>query len=131
MMIKGVGVDIEDLDRFWQMDQHRLDQLAERIMTDSESVAYKTITDAHEQRLYVAKYWSVKEAVAKSFGTGIIDDATFKNIELFNDERGCPRINLLHGLADFQTKVHVSISHDKDKVIAYALCTFKWFDGIS
>lgn len=130
-MIKGIGVDIEDLDRFWQMDQHKIDQLAERIMTDNELAAYKILTDAHSQRLCVAKHWSVKEAVAKSFGTGIIDDVTFKNIELFNDERGCPRINLLHGLADFQTKVHISISHDKDKVIAYALCTFKWFDGVS
>jgi len=130
-MIKGVGVDIEDLDRFWQMDQHRLDQLVERIMTASESTTYKNISDTHEQRLYVAKHWSVKEAVAKSFGTGIIDDATFKNIELFHDERGCPRINLLHGLADFQTKVHISISNDKDKVIAYAMCTAKWFDGVS
>ena len=130
-MIKGIGVDIEDLDRFWQMDQHRIDQLSERIMTESEFTKYKEITDFRDQRLYVAKHWSVKEAVAKSFGTNIIDDATFKNIELFNDERGCPRINLLHGLADFQTKVHISISNDKEKVIAYAPCTFKWFDGVS
>ena len=80
-MIKGIGVDIEDLDRFWQMDQHKIDQLSERIMTESEFTKYKEITDFRDQRLYVAKHWSVKEAVAKSFGTNIIDDATFKNRE--------------------------------------------------
>ena len=130
-MIKGVGVDIEDLDRFWQMDQNKINQLAERIMTDKEFKGYNTMTDFRDQRLYIAKHWSVKEAVAKSFGTGMVDDVTFKNIELFHDDRGCPKINLLHELEDLQTKVYISISHDKDKVVAYAICTAKWFDGVS
>lgn len=119
-MIAGNGVDIVDLKRFRIMDAHRLGRLAKRILTDCEFDDFTT-TSLHKQHLCLAKYWAVKEAVAKAFGTGIRGNTVWKNIQMRKTELGQPKIYLQPALHTPGRFCHISISHDGDYVIAYAV----------
>lgn len=119
-MIRGNGVDIVDLKRFRVMEKHRLDRLANRILTATEYADFLN-TPLLLQHRCLAKYWAVKEAVAKSFGTGIRGNVAWKNIEMRKTHLGQPKIyfqSILNCPGQF---CHVSISHDGDYVIAYAI----------
>jgi holo-[acyl-carrier protein] synthase len=117
-MIIGHGVDIVELARF-KIARHN--RLADRILTPFELIEYNN-THSSRQQNHIAKMWAVKEAVSKAFGTGIRDSVVWKNIEMTNDELGCPRIKLLNGLDKNNTmKCHVSVSHDGDYLVASAI----------
>jgi holo-[acyl-carrier protein] synthase len=119
-MIRGNGVDIVDLRRFHSMEQHRLDRLAKRILTATEYSDFLS-TPLLLQHRCLAKYWAVKEAVAKSFGTGIRGNVAWKNIEMRKTHLGQPRIYLQSILHHPGLICHISISHDGEYVIAYAI----------
>lgn len=122
-MIRGNGVDIVDLRRFQEMGPHRLGRLAKRILTLTEHDDFLN-TPALLQYRCLAKYWAVKEAVSKAFGTGIRGDVVWKNIEMRKTHLGHPRIyfqSILHHPGQI---CHVSISHDGDYVIAYAILEY-------
>ena len=115
-MIIGIGVDLVTISRFEAMP--RKDRLAERILTPWEHAELQT---AVNQGMFMARAWAVKEAVAKSFGTGITGDTIWKNIELRKSHLGQPTIHLLGSLYQPSIKCHVSISHDGDMLIANAV----------
>jgi len=119
-MIQGNGVDIVDLRRFRIMDQHRLDRLAKRILTDYELEDFSS-TSTHLRHLSLAKYWAVKEAVSKAFGTGIRGTVVWKNIQMRKTHLGQPKIYFQPILHVPGRCCHVSISHDGDYLIAYAI----------
>jgi holo-[acyl-carrier protein] synthase len=122
-MILGHGIDIVSIDRFAKMNLFQQDQLASRILTDNELSSYREHTTIDDQMNYLAKIWAVKEAVSKSFGTGIQGAVLWKNIDIKNNELGCPVVtfnNELKKYADGQ-KCHISISHDTGLVIASAI----------
>lgn len=117
-MIKGIGIDIVDISRFLEKDEVKLDKMAERILTETEHDIYNQL-DRWYKPEYLAKHWSVKESVAKAFGTGFRQDVTYKNIELYHNDLGAPGITLHNELSD--NHCHISISHDGGLVISYAL----------
>lgn len=122
-MILGHGIDLVDIDRFVKMDLMRQDNLASRILTDNELSVYRSHTTIDDQIRYLAKIWAAKEAVAKSFGTGIQGAVLWKNISIQNNELGRPIVtfqNELKKYADGQ-KCHISISHEGDSIIASAI----------
>jgi holo-[acyl-carrier protein] synthase len=122
-MILGHGIDLVSVDRFVKMDLLRQDRLADRILTDTELSEYRSHTTISSQAHYLAKIWAAKEAVSKSFGTGIQGVVVWKNIAIKNNELGCPVVtfkNELKKYADGQM-CHISISHEGDNVIASAI----------
>lgn len=119
-MIRGNGVDIVDLRRFREMGAPRLDRLAKRILTVTEYTDFLT-TPLLLQHRCLAKYWAVKEAVSKSFGTGIRGNVAWKNIEMRKTHLGQPRIYFQSILYHPGQVCHVSVSHDGDYLIAYAI----------
>jgi holo-[acyl-carrier protein] synthase len=119
-MIQGNGVDIVDLRRFRIMDQRRLDRLAKRILTVQELEGFTATIDS-KKHIFLAKHWAVKEAVAKSFGTGIRGTVVWKNIQMRKTHLGQPKIYFQPILHAPGRQCHVSISHDGDYLIAYAI----------
>lgn len=117
-MIIGVGVDLVNIDRFRSMSTDHRNRIANRILCESELDNY---LKSKNQIGTLAKYWAVKEAVSKSFGTGIRGSVVWKNISLENTNLGQPIIKFKNELMATNKKCHVSISHDNDMVIAYAL----------
>lgn len=119
-MITGVGVDLVSVDRFRAMSNNHLDRLATRILSSAE---YEQYSKSRNPIDTLAKYWAVKEAVSKCFGTGIRGNVVWKNIILENTELGQPIIKFKNELAVSNKTCHISISHDNNMVIAYALIT--------
>ena len=120
-MIIGTGIDLVDVTRFYEMPADRKDRLAKRILTDLEHEDYLNSADSSK---YLAKIWAVKEAVAKSFGTGIQGNVTWKNMQVSKTKLGQPMLklheNLFKSIAS-HAQCHISISHDGNMVIATAV----------
>ena len=115
-MITGHGIDIVAIGRFYSMSADRLDRLANRILTVEELDVYIELVN-EKQPLYLAKIWASKEAISKAFGTGIRGDMTWKNIRIFNDTLGKPKVWFKKpGMYCL-----LSISHEKEYLIASAI----------
>jgi holo-[acyl-carrier protein] synthase len=118
-MIYGHGIDIVQFTRFNEMDDIRLEKLAKRILTDVELTMFTELAYSKKTQ-YVAKIWAAKEAVSKAFGTGIRGDVIWKNMQVQNDQLGCPKIEFLNALAG-KGHCHLSISHHGESLIASAI----------
>lgn len=115
-MILGHGIDIVNLDRFDLMDQKRSERLAKRICTDSEHLEFQ---NCKYPKLYLAKIWASKEAISKAFGTGIRNDVTWQNMRIDKTAQGKPVVHFKEIIAG--PICHLSISHDKNILIASAI----------
>ena len=72
----------------------------------------------------VAGNFAAKEAISKAIGTGFRGFG-LKDIEVLRDELGKPVVNLsekIYKLLDRKDfNMHISISHNKENAIAYAV----------
>ena len=118
-MILGTGIDLVSISRFQEMS--RKDKLADRILTEQEYEDYLASTD---QGLFLARTWAVKEAVAKSFGTGIAEDVVWKNMQLNKTKKGQPVLKFYKSLHVPGRQCHISISHGGDMLIATAVLSY-------
>ena len=105
------------------MDLQRLDSMANRILTEEEMPEYKGQPDLVGRIRHVAKIWAVKEAVAKSFGTGIRGAVVWQNIITDHDDMGRPTVKFDNELVEYANgrECHVSVSHDGDNIVASAI----------
>lgn len=122
-MISGHGIDLVDVTRFTEMDLQRLNAMANRILTEDELPEYHGLSNLVERIRHVAKMWAIKEAVAKSFGTGIRDAVVWQNIIVDHDNLGKPTVTFSNELVEYANGrvCHISVSHDGDNVIASAI----------
>lgn len=127
-MIYGIGTDIIEIRRI------------EKAITRNKNFTNKLFTkdemDLWEKKNFklefIAGRFAAKEAVSKALGTGI-RDFNFKDIEIINNELGKPQVILKPKAEDIIRKIskshkfHLSISHEKEYAIAYALLeVFIW-----
>ena len=116
--IFGIGVDIIDIYRFEKVN---LQRFAKRILTQKELVDFE---NAKNKKNFIAKKFSVKEAVAKAFGVGIGKNLSFYDIEISKDEAGKPVCfvkNSPLNLSESTIKVHISISDAKNLISTYCI----------
>lgn len=102
-MIKGIGVDIENIDRF-------SNKLAHRILSKKEYEIY--INKNLKANEYLAGRFAAKEAIVKAYKKSFI----YKEISVLNDEAGAPYVEMKSN-----DIIHISISHTKSQVIAYII----------
>lgn len=120
-MIKGVGVDIIEINRIREAIKKN-DSFVKKLFSDKEM---EYIKGEKLKAQYLAGRFSAKEAVSKALGTGF-RGFEFKNIEIYKDDLGKP-IVVLSGKAKAiaeeagNYQIQLSISHDRDKAIAYAI----------
>ena len=62
---------------------------------------------------YIAGRWSLKEAFAKAWGTGIGREVGFQDIAIINNQSGRPIVVK----SPFEGQVWASVSHTKDLVM--------------
>lgn len=110
-MIKGIGIDIVELDRI-QAGIDRSGNFAKRLLTEREHTHFLELS-AHRQVEFLAGRFSAKEAFSKALGTGIGTQLSFQDIEILPDEKNKPVVRT----EKFSGRVHVSISHSR----AYAV----------
>lgn len=110
-MIKGVGVDLVEIERIKQIKLK--EQFINRILAKEEKAHYDSITHPKKQLEYLAGRFAVKEAYSKALGTGI-GETRFKDIVVLNDDKGKPYIKN-------QQHAHVSLSHTEHYCVAMVI----------
>lgn len=117
-MISGIGCDIVSVGRIQMLMDDYGQRFLNKIFTITE--VRDGMSRASDARAaFFAKRFAAKEAVSKSFGTGIGEHIDFKDIEVLNDDKGKPLIKLhkhYEGVV-----AHVSLSDDGEYAIAYAI----------
>lgn len=114
-MIKGIGIDILDLDRVERLIK-KGNGFAKKVLTPAEYDQYKAYS-GRRQVEYLGGRFSAKESFSKALGTGIGASVGFQDIEVLSIESGQP----LMTSTKFSGKILVSISHEKKYVITQVL----------
>lgn len=112
----GVGVDIENIERFRRLNVVKNKQFLEKIFTKKE-LNYCFSKTKPEQHL--AARYAGKEAIVKAlsnFGKANID---YKKVEILNNKSSVPIVKINKGLGNL--KIKISLAHCEDKAIAFAI----------
>ncbi len=116
------GIDIVKIERIKNILVKNSSGFYRRIFTQGE-IEY--IRNKDEKT--VAGLYAAKEAISKLVGTGI-GQLSFKDIEIYHEDRGKPRVKILGKLGDMLKaleidEVDLSISHEDEYAIAIAVGT--------
>jgi holo-[acyl-carrier protein] synthase len=129
LSVLGVGVDLVHVPGFAEQFQVPGSRFAE-VFTPGErvDVAERRAEGAGDARHWAVR-WAAKEAVVKAWSASlhghppVMGDEAFRQIETATDAWGRPRIRLYGEVARHlaECTVDVSLSHDGDHAIAYAV----------
>jgi holo-[acyl-carrier protein] synthase len=111
-MIKGLGVDIIEIDRVRSAVDRYGDRFLRKILTPRE-IKYCRNRKSFRFPEMAARF-AAKEAYSKAIGTGITG-IRWQEIEVVNNERGKPHIAVK---GKIKKKVHVSLSHSLNYAVA-------------
>ena len=116
-MIKGIGIDIIEIERIAKAIERRGAHFVERLFTKNERALSLDPTS-------LAGRFAAKEAVVKALGTGF-RGIHFHDIEVLKDFLGKPYISLSSKVNEkFHTpNLHISITHSK--TVASAFCIWE------
>ncbi|OSI35183.1 holo-ACP synthase [Neisseria dumasiana] len=122
-MIYGIGTDIVALSRIEKLYKKYGQSFAERLLSRVEMLEYP---QAARPVNFLAKRFAAKEAFAKAVGTGIRSPVSLRNIGIGHDALGKPEFicepELEKWLKDQGIRrVHLSMSDEDDKVMAFAV----------
>ncbi len=124
MSIIGIGVDIVNNNRLKKLVKNK--NFIQRIFTINEQ---KTSLKFKDKINFFSKRFAAKEAFSKATGFGISKNIHFKDIEIKNNLKGKPSINLsktsfLYLKKKFKVrsfKTELSLSDEKNYSIAYVI----------
>ena len=126
MSIYGIGVDQVDLKRVKRLLNKSEDKFLKRCFTEQEIKYAKRFSDPSKR---LGARFAAKEALSKSFGTGIRDNLSFKDIEILNDKMGKPffyKSKKIDKIIKKKFKIKkydlfLSLSDEKDHSIAFTI----------
>ena len=124
MSIIGIGVDIVNNNRLKKLIKNH--NFLQRVFTNKEQANSKYLK--HKINYY-SKRFAAKEAFSKATGFGISKFLHFKDIEIKNNKRGKPSINLNRSTKMYLNrkfkvrsfKTNLSLSDEKNYSIAYVI----------
>jgi len=113
----GIGTDIESIDRFSQADHTPNSPFLNKIFTKNElEYCFSKKTAAP----HLAARYAGKEAIVKALASIGKANPSYKEIEIVNNKNGAPTVRISN--AGFQgLQVHLSLSHCRDKAIAFTV----------
>jgi holo-[acyl-carrier protein] synthase len=125
-MVRGIGVDIIEIDRIRGSIERTGRQFLEKIYTPAE-VDYCD-AKAYRYQHYAARF-AAKEALSKAIATGWAGEFRWRNVEITNDPSGKPGITLHGSLREHlgSARIHLSMSHSESHVVAMVVIE----DGVS
>lgn len=126
-----MGTDIVQIERIRKLRPAAVT----RLLTPAEEAYCRRHVTADAR---IAGRFAAKEAILKALGTGLGDGAHWRDIEILPDEKGAPHARFhgavaekIDGLAalassppgasSHATRCHLSISHQGDYAVAYAV----------
>jgi holo-[acyl-carrier protein] synthase len=116
--IVGIGCDIIKVERIKKAVKSP--SFLIKIFSENERLYFKSF--AHPWPV-IAGHFAAKEAVAKALGTGFSQGLTFQDIKIEHNSLGKPLAILSDksALKWPQLKLELSISHELDYAVAYAI----------
>jgi len=120
-MIFGIGVDIIEISRIKKSIEKFGDKFLNKIYTGKELDYCETKKNKYQH--YAARF-AAKEAIYKAMSTGWKKGATWKNIEIYNEPNGMPKVRLFGELNDFvnpDKELQISMSHSDNYVAVVAI----------
>ncbi|MDD7458760.1 MAG: holo-ACP synthase [Treponema sp.] len=123
-MIFGIGCDIVKVSRLEKWVQNE-ESYINRFFNEKEKIA-EGISFQRKCESYAGKF-AAKEAFSKALGTGI-SGFCLKDVYLVKDKKGKPEFfvtgdaeKIVEEKCGCNYRIHVSISHEKEYAIAYAV----------
>lgn len=118
--IQGIGVDVVDVKRMKIALDAWGPALIKKMFTDTEIAYCKLKKKPHE---HFAARFAAKEAVSKAMEMGWTGKFRWRDVEVINDQSGAPKV-VLHDFVGeqlAQCRVHISLSHTENTVVAFAI----------
>ena len=106
-MIVTNGIDIIDIRRIKKTIDKFGDKFKKRCFTKNEIIRSENKIKSAES---YAKRYAAKEACAKALGTGLARGVFWKDIEVFNDRYGKPKIKLHNKALKFLRKINKELN---------------------
>lgn len=117
-MIRGIGVDVVDVQRMKSLIEEQGSPFLNKVFTDSEIAYCRSKKSPHE---HFAARFAAKEAVSKAMQTGWSGTFRWKDVEVVNEPSGAPKIILYQEVAKALARhtLHLSLSHTETTVVAF------------
>jgi len=123
--IIGIGVDIVEVSRVKSIIEQHGERFISRVFTEAEKKY--SLSCANSAERFAARF-AVKEAVLKALGVGKTSGIMWHDIETVLESSGKPTLRLhdqamryLKSKGGSSRSVHISISHDGGKAIAFVV----------
>lgn len=111
-MIRGIGIDIVDNERFRLSIRRWGDRFLRRIFTEKEILLCRDKSDAGAA--YAARF-AVKEAILKAIGTGWTGSIRWRDMEILNETTGKPVVRVSGRVGELVdgARLFISMSHER------------------
>ena len=119
------GTDIIEISRVKESIESTNEKFCERVYTEKER-EYCESKKMQKYQYYAARF-SAKEAVFKAISDELENkfQINWKDIEILNDEKGRPYVNILNNKIQNIEDIDISLSHCKQYAIANVVVIFK------
>jgi holo-[acyl-carrier protein] synthase len=120
-MIRGIGVDIIEVERIAQVLCRRGDRFINKLFTAREQLIKADVSENRLAEHYAGKF-AAKEAVVKAFGTGF-SGVDWKDVEILKDDKGKPVVLLSKELEERFgfPELLVTITHSRKYACAFCV----------
>ncbi len=111
------GIDIEDIKRFENKTLENDSKFLKRIFTDKE---LEYCFSCYSPAEHLAARFCAKEAFIKAISCALNRKVPYSKIEILKNKNNSPYINLIDN-NDFEFNISLSLSHEKNKAIAFVI----------
>lgn len=117
--IKGIGTDIIEIERLRLAYTRRGNSLLDKLFSENEKKYCFKYKDPFP---HFAARFAAKEAIVKAFGLGFGKEISFKDLEIINNTKGKPEVNLSSDVIQKYKDCEISISISHSEFYAIAFC---------
>ncbi len=122
-MVRGIGIDLIEKDRFVRLHQKYGKRLAHKILSSDERDELDKIADKPS---FLSKRFAAKEALSKAIGTGLYRQGIYPSlITIKHDQYGKPFFKFDHSLITYMERnfvnIQLSITDSDDESIAFVI----------
>ena len=120
-----IGTDIIEISRVKESIESTNERFCERVYTEKER-EYCENKKMQKYQHYAVRF-SAKEAIFKAISDELDNkfEINWKDIEILNDEKGRPYVNILNNKIQNIEDIDISLSHCKEYAIANVVVIFK------
>ena len=119
------GTDIIEISRVKESIESTNERFCERVYTEKER-EYCENKKMQKYQHYAVRF-SAKEAIFKAISDELENkfEINWKDIEILNDEKGRPYVNILNNKIQNIENIDISLSHCKEYAVANVIVIFK------